>query len=65
MAATTADKSSQKSKEPEPEALTIETVGALFGLDRALVLAFKDYGQYVVVVTTDGQKLQADKHGQE
>ena len=46
------------------QALTKKQVAALVGRDVEEILAFKDYGASVVVVTVDGQKLEADKVAQ-
>lgn len=68
MAAATTTEKTQKIKPntEHAEPYTLEQVVALFSeLPPESILAFKDYGAYVVVVTTNGQKLQADKHAQE
>lgn len=47
----------------EAEQYTLAQVESLFSeLPPESILAFRDYGAYVVVVTTNGQKHQADKH---
>jgi|GEM_PF-6300244 len=53
----------EKPKEPTPiKDLTLEDAAMLAGLDVKDCLTFKDYGDSVVIVTVDGQKLQANKN---
>jgi DNA-binding LytR/AlgR family response regulator len=50
------------SQEPSKESkLTVAQAAALVKVKTAEVLSFRDYGDYVVVVTTAGQKLRGDK----
>jgi hypothetical protein len=45
-----------------PEPLTLAAAAKLVKKDLKDCLAFKDYGDVVIVVTVDGQKLQAAKN---
>lgn len=42
--------------------LTLDDAAVLAGVDVTDCLAFKDYGDSVVIVTVDGQKIQANKN---
>lgn len=55
----------EKTKEPIPiKDLTLEDAAMLAGLDVKDCLAFKDYGDSVVIVTVAGEKLQVNKNAQ-
>jgi hypothetical protein len=54
----------EKPEKPTPTkpVLTLDDAAVLVGVDVTDCLAFKDYGDSVVIVTVDGQKLQANKN---
>ncbi|MDD5271087.1 MAG: hypothetical protein PHU14_00080 [Methylovulum sp.] len=41
--------------------LSLNDAAALLNVEDGKLLSFKDYGGYLVGVTVDGQKIQADK----
>ncbi len=45
----------------EAVGLSLNDAAALLNVESGKLLSFKDYGGYLVGVTVDGQKIQADK----